>query len=746
MDARGPRRASRDRNRADGDHRRQRSVTPLLLQSHITECGAACLGMVLGHFGRWVPFTELRTRCEVGRDGSTAAGLKRAAEHYGLTCTGWSAEVDPLRNMRLPMVLFWEFNHFVVLVGVDRQWFYLNDPASGRRRLSRAEFEAGFTGVVLEFGVGPDFRPGGAPSGLLRRLPDWLRGAWDGLAGAAACGLLLAALAVAIPVGVGLFVDRMQAAGEPLGEAGLLLAGALAAAGVLVYWLAWLKQRFLRRLAVRLSVIAGSRSISHLLRLPAEYFSHRLVGELTARVLSIDRIAHGLSEHFLGALLDVLMSVVLLAVMAAYDLPLALLVLSLAAGNLLVQYPIARTRSDEANALRREQGLLAGVGTLLLQQLDNLRMSAADDRLFARWAGHQARELQARQQFIELSHLVTALPGLFTMLGGAAVLALGAPRVMAGDLTLGALVTFFLLAGMFLEPVGRFAELADERKALNTDMRRLDDISETPADPGLGRRDAGSEAIATFSGRLRLTGQVELRGVTFGYNRGRPPLLEDFSLVIEPGQRIAVVGPNGSGKTALARIVAGVCRPWSGEVVFDGKPRHEIPDEVLSRSLSMVDQQVCLFSGTVRDNLTLWNPAVPDADVMAAARDACVHDDILGRPLGYAAPVDPDGRNFSGGQQQRLEIARALVGNPTVLILDEATSALDAITEARVDDALRRRGMSCLIVAHRLSTVRDCDQIVVLDKGVEVQRGAHETLMADADGLYSRLMRAERGA
>ena len=745
MVASGSRRAARGRNRANGD-RRRRVVTPRLLQSHVTECGAVCLGIVLGHFGRWVPFTELRTRCEVGRDGSTAAGLKRAAEHYGLTCKGWSVDVNGLRQMRLPMVLFWEFNHFLVLEGFDHRWFYLNDPATGRRKLSRAEFEAGFTGVVLEFGVGPEFRRGGAPAGIVRRLPGWLRGAWDGLAGAAACGLLLAALAVATPVAVGLFVDRALAAGEPLGEAGLLLAAALAAAGVFAYWLAWLKHRFLRRLAVRMSVVAGNQSISHLLRLPADYFSHRLVGELTTRVLSIDRIAHGLSEHFLGALIDVLMSAVLLALMAAYDLTLALIVLGLAALNLLVLYPIARTRSDEANALRREQGLLAGVGTSLLQQLDNLRMSAADDRLFARWSGHQARELHARQVFTELSHVIAALPGLFTMLGSAAVLALGATRVMAGDMTLGALVTFFLLAGMFLEPVGRYAELGDERQALDTDMRRLDDIIATPVDPGLGRRDTGSEAVATVNGRLRLTGQVELRSVTFGYNRGRPPLLKDFSLIIEPGQRVAIVGPNGSGKSALARIVAGLCHPWSGEVLFDGRPRHEIPGDVLSRSLSMVDQQIVLFAATVRDNLTLWNPAVPDTDLMTAARDACVHDDILGRPLGYATQVNQDGGNFSGGQRQRLEIARALAGNPTLLILDEATSALDAVTEERVDDALRRRGISCLIVAHRLSTVRDCDQIIVLDKGKDVQRGTHETLMADRSGPYRRLVRAELGA
>ena len=713
--------------------------TPLLRQMHATECGAACLGSVLAHFGRWVPLTELRGRCEVSRDGSTMAGVLRAARHYGLDCTGWHGDLPQLRKLPLPLILFWEFNHFLILEGFDGKRYFLNDPAMGRRTLSAEEFGKSFSGVALKFSRGPDFQPGGVRPGILHRLPPWLGGARGALAYAVACGLMLAVLALVTPALLGIFVDRVLGENEPWGWS---LAGVMAGAAVAVYGLTWLKQRCLRRLAIRISVTAGNRCLSHLLRLPAEYFNHRLVGELTARVLSIDRIATSLSEHFLGVLIEIATSAVFLAVMLAYDPWLALIVLGLAVTNAALVRVVTRIRTDRSHALRGEQGLLVGVGMLMLHHTDNLRMTAADDSYFSRWSGHQARELAARQRFSELGHVNAALPGLFMVLSHAAVLAFGATAVMDGEMTLGTLVGFYIVAAMFLAPVGRFVELADERQALETDMQRLEDITEAREDPGLARRRQASEAIATLDGRLRLAGQVELRDVTFGYNRGRPPLIKDFSLTIKPGQRVAVVGPSGSGKSTISRLVSGVYQPWSGEILFDGRPRHEIPEEVLSRSVSMVDQHVALFSGTVRDNLTLWNSAVPDDDVVAAARDACIHDEILGRPLGYATQVDEGGVNFSGGQRQRLEIACALTGNPTVLILDEATSALDAATEESIDDALRRRGVSCLIVAHRLSTVRDCDEIIVLEKGVEVQRGTHDELMSDENGTYYRLVRA----
>ena len=717
---------------------KQRVTTPILLQMHASECGAACLGSVLAHFGRWVPLTELREKCEVSRDGSNAASIMRAARHYGLECNGLSLRAHQLKKLELPLIVFWQFSHFVVVEGFDSRYFYLNDPSTGRRRLSAEEFNKGYSSIALRFKPSDDFSPGGERPGLIRQLGALLAGTKRVLAGTIACGLMLTLLALVVPVSLGVFVDDVLANhGSWTG-----LVGALLGAGVLVYILSLLKHRFLKRLAIRISVIGYSRGLSRLLRLPVEFFEHRLVGDLTDRVSSIDRIAKNLTEEFLVLVVDMAMSAVLLVAMLAYDVPLTAAVLLLALLHGILAWLLKGPRAVRSQAMRREQGLLIGVGMQMLSHADNLRMTGSDDRFFSRWSGQQARELHARQKFAELGSINAALPGLIAAFRSAAILGVGGALVIAGEMTLGALVGFYILAEMFLAPIGRFLEFADKRQALETDLQRLEDISQTAEDPVFGRRSPESASIPTFKGRLQLAGQLELRNITFGFNRSRPPLIKDFNLAIKPGQRVAVVGPSGSGKSTLARLVAGIYQPWSGEILFDGHLRDEIPEEVLRRSLSMVDQEVVLFSASVRDNITLWNPAVPDEAIFAATRDASIHHEILLRSEGYATRVEEGGVNFSGGQRQRLEIARALVGNPTMLVLDEATSALDAATEESIDDALRRRGATCLIVAHRLSTVRDCDEIIVLAAGVEVQRGTHDELITDEDGTYYKLVKS----
>ena len=725
-------------DQAATDSRKRRVVTPVLLQMHASECGAACLGIILAYFGRWVPLTELREKCEVSRDGSSAASILRASRHYGLECNGLSVRAEQLQKLELPLILFWQFSHFVVLEGFDGRNYHLNDPSTGRRRLSVEEFNKGYSGIALRFKLGADFKPGGEQPGLFRQLGTLLGGSWNVLAGVIACGLMLTLLALLVPASLSVFVDDVLQNHGPWGG----LVAALLCGGVLVYILSLLKHRFLKRLAIRISVTGHNRGLSRLLRLPVEFFEHRLAGDLTDRVSSIDRIAKNLTDQFLVLMIDMAMSVVLLIAMLAYDILLTLIVLLLALVHGILAHFLNAHRAVRSQTMRREQGLLIGLGMQMLNHADNLRMTGADGRFFSRWSGQQARELQARQAYSELGSVNTALPGLIAVLRSAAILGIGGGMVMAGQMTLGTLVGFYILAELFLTPIGHFLEFADKRQALETDLQRIDDISKAAEDPVFNRRSPESDSIPTFNGRLQLAGQLELRNVTFGFNKSRPPLIKGFSLVIRPGQRVAVVGPSGSGKSTLARLVSGVYQPWSGEILFDGHLRDEIPEEVLRQSISMVDQEVVLFSASVRDNITLWNPAIPDEAIFTATRDAQIHDEILIRPQGYATLVEEGGANFSGGQRQRLEIARALVGHPTVLILDEATSALDAATEEFVDDALRRRGVTCLIVAHRLSTVRDCDEIIVLDKGVTVQRGTHAELIADREGTYYKLVKS----
>ena len=716
----------------------QRVRTPVLLQMHASECGAACLGSVLAYFGKWVPLAELREKCEVSRDGSSAASIVRASRHYGLECSGLGVRADQLVKLQLPLILFWQFSHFVILEGYDGNSFHLNDPSTGRRRLSAEEFSKGYSGIALQFKRTSDFSPGGEWPGVFSQLGAILSGTWSSVAGVTACGFMLAMLALVIPVSLSVFVDNvLESQGSWRGIVAAMFGG-----GVFAYILTYLKHRFLKRLAIRISVAGYNRGLSRLLRLPVEFFDHRLPGDLTDRVSSIDRVARNLTDQFLLRIVEIAMSAVLLAAMLVLDFRLALIVVLLALLHGVLAHVLNGLRVVRIQAMRREQGLLIGYGMQMLSNADNLRFTGSDDRFFSRWTGQQARELQARQHDAELGAVNSALPVLIAGLRGAAILGVGGSLVLAGDLTLGALAGFYILAEMFLTPFGRFIEFADKRQVLETDLQRLDDINKTAEAPNFIRRNPDSETIPTFKGRLQLAGRLELRDVTFGFAKGRPPLIKDFNLTINPGQRVAVVGPSGSGKSTLTRLVAGLYQPWSGDILFDGHPREEIPEEVLRQSISMVDQEVVLFSASVRDNITLWNAAMPDEAIFAAARDARIHDEILLRPHGYATLVEEAGTNFSGGQRQRLEIARALVGNPTMLLLDEATSALDAATEEFVDEALRRRGVTCLIVAHRLSTVRDCDEIVVLERGVEVQRGTHDLLMADQDGTYYKLAKS----
>ncbi len=716
----------------------RRRRTPLFMQLEAADCGAACLGVVLAHFGCWVSPEELREECGVGRDGSTLEDIALAARRYGLKATGWSSQIEGLARLPLPMILFWGFKHFVVLEGMAHGRYHLNDPAEGHRVVDAHVFNRDFTGVGLVLEPSTAFRPVGKRPSVVRRLVPWLRGYSSFLTRTVIYGLLLALTSLALPVLVAAFVDRVLEDRQTDWNV-MLIAGMLAAGGLTCLW-TWLQMRSLRELVVQLSISQSDRYLDHLLRLPMRFFAHRYAGDLAFRMRLIDQVADTGAGQLVRLSVDVVMSMAFLAVMLVFDVWLGLAVAGLGIACIVAMRVLTRLRRDMNHRLRREQGMFTGMSAAGLRMIETLQATARENDFFSRWSGRQARELGARQEFVEFGHVAASLPQLFVILSAAVVFGLGGWRAMSGEITVGVLIGLYILAGNFLRPMTRVAQIADLLETLEADLARMDDVFNAPGEAASTDHGADSpRGIRVLDGRLRLVGRLEMRGVTFGFQRNRAPLIEDFNLIIEPGQRVAVVGASGSGKSTLALLAAGLYRPWSGEVLFDDYPLAEIPREVFCRSVSVVDQHPVLFAASLRNNLTLWDATIPDHFVTAAARDAAIHEDIIGRPAGYEAMVEEGGRNFSGGQRLRLEIARALVNNPSLLILDEATSALDAATELLIDDRIRRRGCSCLIVAHRLSTIRDADRIVVVDKGRIVEQGTHDELHAQ-DTFYRRLL------
>ena len=733
-------RTAGQRGQGRGDKRR-RLRTPVVLQNDETECGAVCVGIVLAHYGRWVPIDELRSACRVGRDGSTALALRQAAEQYGMQAAGWRRETGELSQMTLPLILFWEFKHFVVLEGVGGGKYYLNDPANGRLVVSEETFDQAFTGIAMEIKPGPDFKPGGARRGIVGKAWPWLRDAKGTIAYALLCGLLLAAAALFSPILLTLFIDYVLLEGEPGWTAKIVLIGAIVSA--LTYAVTWMQQRSLQRLAIRLSAANSERFLSHLFRLPAKFFADRLVGDISQRIQIVDRVAEVMSKQFMSVVVELVMSSLFLVLMLIYDPVLAVVVLLLAVVNAVLTRVLNKRRIDQNRGMLHEQSKLAGLTAFGMGNLEALRATSMEKDFFLRWGGYQARELTVRQRFAELGYIMSSFPNLFLLLGAAVVFGIGGLRVMSGDLTVGALMGFYIISINFLQPVGRFVQSIDAFQILETELDKIEDITNT-AEDSLIVSSSGTEpdGIATVDGRLRLHGRLDIQDVTFGYRPDHAPLIEGFNLTVEPGQRVALIGTTGSGKSTLMKLVMGEFAPWSGQILIDGRPVHSIPRQVLTDSMAVVDQHIFLYSGSVRENLTMWNPAVPDRQVVAAARDAMIHDEIVSRPHGYDGVVTEGGANFSQGQRQRLEIARALVLEPSVLLLDEAASRLDAVTEMEIDSALRRRGCTCLIVAHRLSTIRDCDQIVVLDGAGVAQRGTHDEVIADKQGLYFQLVQS----
>ena len=721
--------------RLSSARRKRRARVPTVLQMEAVECGAAALAMVLAYFGRFVPLEELRVACGVSRDGSKASNMLKGARSYGLMSRGYRREPSALTDLPLPMVIHWNFNHFVVLEGFGRGGVFLNDPAAGPRVVTEREFDEAFTGVALTFEPGRDFAPGGVKRRLAAALRSRLAGSYSALAYVVGAGLLLVVPGLVVPTFSRLFVDDVlvRQAWDLAKPLFLAMAVAIAATGTLT----WLQHRYLLRLETRFAVGTSSRFLWHILHLPMRFFTQRFAGDIGSRVAINDRIAHLLSGELAASSISACMAVFYAGFMWQYDPVLSAVALSTAALNVIALKYFSARRVHLNQQLLHDQGRLLGTAMAGLQSVETLKAMGAEADFFARWSGYQAKAVGTEQRLKVQTEMLAAVPRFLMPVSTALILGLGGLRVMDGAVSMGMLVAFQALMLGFITPVNRMVDLGSTLQEVNGDIARLDDVLSAPAEMPPVRGEEGDTPASV----LKLSGYLELRNVTFGYSPLEPPLIDNFSLSLRPGSRVALVGGSGCGKTTIARLVCGLYAPWSGEVLFDGRPRQEVPRGLMTTSFSVVDQDVFLFEGSVCDNLTLWDTTVAESDMVRAATDACVHDEISARPGQYHSGVEEGGRNFSGGQRQRLEIARALVTNPVVLVLDEATSALDPTTEAAIDDNLRRRGCTCLIVAHRLSTIRDCDEIVVLDRGRVVQRGTHDEMKA-IPGPYSRLIAA----
>ncbi len=715
--------------------------TPTLLQMEAVECGAAALAIIMAYYKLFVPLPELRRECGVSRDGSKASNVLKAARNYKMVAKGFNKSLKDLKELKPPYIVFWHFNHFLVVEGFAKNRVFLSDPASGRRSVSETEFDEGFTGVVLFIEPAEGFKKGGKSPNILVRLVALLRSSKGAIFLAITAGLLLTFPRLCVPAFSQVFVDEILIQGREEWLRPLVI-GMLGTA-ILQGFLAKLRLSYLRRLMLKLTASMSGNFLWHTLRLPIGFYAQRYAGEISNRSQLNDKVASILSGPLATTVIDVIMMVFYFIIMLQYDWVLTLIAISFASINFAALSLLSTSRVDANTKLAQEFGKVAGVAIGGIQTIETVKASGLEGDLFSKFGGYYAKALNAQQELGLQTQLLSSLPSLLTALTSAAILIVGGFRVMDGNLSIGMLIAYQSLTSSFLEPVNSLVNFGSTLQTLVADVDRINDVLENPIDP-----EADRQSVTTIPSidqhNFRLQGFVELRNISFGYNRLDAPLISNFSLRITPGQRVALVGGSGSGKSTIAKLVCGLYAPWEGEILFDGKSRQEWSRNVLSSSLAMVEQDIFLFGGSIKENLTLWDNTVSDQEVIRACEDSAIHDLVLSMPNGYGAELIEGGMNISGGQRQRLEIARSLVRNPSILVLDEATSALDAETELIIDRNLRRRGCSCIVVAHRLSTIRDCDEIIVLEHGKIVQRGTHESLR-EQEGAYARLIHTEEG-
>ena len=709
---------------------------PVVMQMEALECGAASLAMILAYYGKWIPLEQVRADCGVSRDGSNAKNVLKAARSYGLVAKGYRYEPEDLKeNGKFPCIIHWNFNHFVVLDGFKGNKAYLNDPAKGSYSVQMEAFDKAFTGICLMFEPSESFEPGGEPKSVLDFAKKRLKGAGTAVAFVVLTTVITSLLGIINPAFSRIFLDRLLTGKNP--EWFLPFIFALAGFGIVQLVVGWIQAVYSLKINGKLSALGSTGYMWKVLRMPMEFFSQRMAGDIQQRQAMNASIAQTIVQTFAPLALNTAMMFFYFIVMIRYSVVLALVRIASILINILVSRIVSKKRVNVTRVQMRDSGKLAGATVAGIEMIETIKASGAENGYFEKWAGYQASVNTQQVRFQKINQYLGMIPSFVSSLANTAVLILGVYFTINGEFTVGAIMAFQGFLTSFTAPAKTLISAMQTLQEMQTQMERVEDVMGYPADVNYDQ-----DEISEDADYHKLSGSVELKNVTFGYSRLGEPLISDFNLSLKTGSRVAFVGASGCGKSTLSKLISGLYQPWSGEILFDGKPMSEIDRSVFTGSLAVVDQDIILFEDTIANNIRMWDSSIEDFEVIMAARDAQIHEDIMQREGGYNYRITEGGKDFSGGQRQRMEIARVLAQDPTIIILDEATSALDAKTEYEVVKSIKDRGITCIVVAHRLSTIRDCDEIIVLDNGIVVERGTHEELYAKG-GAYTQLVTSE---
>ena len=704
---------------------------PQVMQMEVVECGAASLTMILAHYGKWLPLEEVRAACGVSRDGSSAKMILQAARNYGLDAKGFRMSPEALEGKQ-PAIIHWNFEHFVVFRGFDRKGrACINDPGIGPVKWPMEEFRKHYTGVCLTFEPTEKFEKGGQQTSILSYMKKNLNGVSEAFWLTFSFALMGAFVALLSPLFTRIFLDEILS-GKNADWVKWFFIG-MGALAVFQFFVVLLQSRYTKRVAGALALKSNKDYLRHLLRLPMSYFAMRHVGDLQQRMHLNQEITNSLIEVLAPQVINIGLLVLYLFLMFSYSFWLTIIGFVAAGVNLAIVHYFANFRINLIRSMEQSEGQYFSATVSCIDNMESIKAAGAETGFFKYWSGLWAHKFNVNANADKQQAQMALLPVLANALCSVAVLVLGAYLILQGDLTVGMLMAFQGFMGSFLAPVNELVNGSQKIVEMRSQMERVEDVMKYPED----HRDSKQEIQ-----QGKLGGLLEMKHVTFGYSPLQPPLIEDFNLRVEPGHSVALVGPSGCGKSTLAKLISGLYKPWSGEILFDGRPIESIPDEELTNSVAVIDQNVVLFDDTIAQNIRMWDPSIEDFTLMMACNDAEIRADIVSRPEGFDTKIVKGGQNFSGGQRQRFEIATALAREPIVLIMDEATSALDPKTEDEVMKRIRSMGPAQIIVAHRLSTIRDCDEIIVMDQGKILQRGRHEELIAQ-EGFYQKLMKSE---